>query len=221
MSGRRNYLLMSRKYTDKDHALILGGVFQAARLTFELARYGKANEHALDTSISSLFQTSPESVPAVFGGGEGLTLGLRHFITQLKSPADRNPELTQYSIRLLQLGRKLFQDPKKMIALGQELEDFESRCLAFEFEKSTRYSQLAKIYQDHISQLSSRIMVKGESLHLENPDTAARIRCALLAGVRAAHLWYQCGGKRWHLLTRQNRLLNAANQLLEESEEIL
>jgi len=59
-------------------------------------------------------------------------------------------------------------------------------------------------------------MVQGEPLHLENPDTAARIRSALLAGVRAAHLWYQCGGKRWHLLTRQQRLLAAAHKLLEE-----
>lgn len=210
---------MSGKYTDSDHALILGGVFQAARLTFELARYGKANEQAFEASIASLFQNSPDSVIAVFGNVQNLQLGLRHFITQLQSPADRNPELTQYSIRLLQLGRKLFQDPQKISALGNDLEDFESRKNAFEFEKSTQYSQLAKIYQDHISKLSPRIMVKGESLHLENPDTAARIRCALLAGVRAAHLWYQCGGKRWHLLTRQNRLLNAAKQLLEESKE--
>ncbi len=207
---------MSRKYTDRDHALILGGVFQAARLTFELARYGRTLEDALEASVASLFQTTPESVQAVFGGSKQLTLGLHHFITQLESPADRNPELTQYSIRLLQLGRKLSLDKQKMAALGTDLEDFQSRIDAFEFEKPTQYSQLAKIYQDHISGLSPRIMVQGDPLHLENPDIAARIRCALLAGVRAAHLWYQCGGKRWHLLTRQRRLLSAAHELLEE-----
>lgn len=207
---------MSRKYTDRDHALILGGVFQAARLTFELARYGRTVDEALEASVASLFQTTPESVQAVFGGPTQLTLGLHHFVTQLESPADRNPELTRYSIRLLQLGRKLSLDKQKMASLGTDLEDFESRIDAFEFEKHTQYSQLAKIYQDHISGLSPRIMVQGEPLHLENPDIAARIRCALLAGVRAAHLWYQCGGKRWHLLTRQRRLLSATHELLEE-----
>ena len=207
---------MSRTYTDKDHALILGGVFQAARITFELARYGRTDEEALEASINSLFQTQPENVAAVFGGAPGVSLGLRHFITQLESPADRNPELTQYSIRLLQLGRKLYGDPKKLDALGQDLEDFQSRMDAFSFENSIRYTQLAKIYQDHISTMSPRIMVQGEPEHLNTPDVAARIRCALLAGVRAAHLWYQCGGKRWHLLTRQKRLLAAAHELLEE-----
>ncbi len=207
---------MSKTYTDKDHALILGGVFQAARLTFELARYGRTDEEALETSIYSLFQTHPESVAAVFGGAGGVALGLQHFITQLESPADRNPELTQYSIRLLQLGRKLFADEQRLNALGRDLEDFQSRADAFGFENNLRYTQLAKIYQDHISTISPRIMVQGEPEHLNNPDVAARIRCALLAGVRAAHLWYQCGGKRWHLLTRQKRLLSAAHELLQE-----
>ena len=207
---------MSNKYTDRDHALILGGVFQAARITFELAHYGRTDDHAMDASIESLFQTSPESVQAVFGTPRNLVLGLQHFITQLGMPADRNPELTRYSAQLLQLGRKLFAETQKMTSLGRDLEDFQSRIHAFEFEKNTQYSQLAKIYQDHISGMSPRIMVQGEPLHLENPDTAARIRCALLAGTRAAHLWYQCGGKRWHLLTRQQRLLAAAHYLLEE-----
>ncbi len=207
---------MSRTYTDRDHALILGGVFQAARITFELAHYGRTDDHALEASVASLFQTSPESVQTVFGKPQDLALGLQHFVTQLERPADRNPELTRYSIRLLQLGRKLFADPGKTASLGRDLEDFQSRIDAFEFNKSTQYSQLAKIYQDHISGMSPRVMVQGEPLHLENPDTAARIRCALLTGIRAAHLWFQCGGKRWHLLTRQRRLLTAAHHLLEE-----
>ncbi len=207
---------MSRKYTDRDHALILGGVFQAARITFELARYGRTDDHAMEASVGSLFQTSPESVQAVFGKPQNLTLGLQHFITQLEMPSDRNPELTRYSVQLLQLGQKLFVDRQKAASLGSDLEDFQSRISAFEFKKHTQYSQLAKIYQDHISGMSPRIMVQGEPLHLENPDTAARIRCVLLAGTRAAHLWYQCGGKRWHLLTRQRRLLAAAHHLLEE-----
>ncbi|WP_456379619.1 high frequency lysogenization protein HflD [Thiolapillus sp.] len=207
---------MSKKYTDRDHALTLGGVFQAARIAFELARYGRTDDQALEASVASLFQTSPESVQTVFGKPQSLALGLRHFITQLELPADRNPELTRYSIQLLQLGRKLFADAQKAASLGSDLEDYRSRITAFEFEKHTQYSQLAKIYQDHISGMSPTIMVQGEPLHLQNPDTAARIRCALLAGVRAAHLWYQCGGKRWHLLTRQRRLLAAAHHLLEE-----
>lgn len=206
---------MSARYTDSDHALILGGVFQAARLTYELARYGRTDERALEASIDTLFRTRPDSVLAVYGEVENIALGLRHFIAQLDRPQERNVEVTQYSIRLLQLGRKLYTDRKTITGLGEDLDSFQSRMDVFSFENSTRYTQLAKIYQERISPLSSQIMVKGDPLHLQNSDTASRIRCALLAGVRSAHLWYQCGGKRWHLLTRRKRLLDAALSLLE------
>ena len=206
---------MSTQYTDADHALALAGVFQGARMTFELARFGNTNEKMLEASIATLFVTKPKSVMDVYGSAANLELGLRHFVFQLSSPRDRNIEVTRYSIRLLQLGQQLHKDPQRLQALGEALDDFQSRAQAFEFEAGTRHSQLAKIYQDFISSLSPRIMVQGEPVHLQNSDTAARIRCALLAGVRSAHLWYQCGGRRWHMLTRHKRMLAAARELLE------
>jgi high frequency lysogenization protein len=203
---------MSREYSDADHALALAGVFQAARMTFELARFGHTDEAMLEAGITTLFVTHPESVMEVYGGAANLALGLRHFIFQLSSPQDRNPEVTRYSIRLLQLGQQLHKDPGRLQTLGEALDNFKSRAEAFQFEQATRYSQLAKIYQDHISDLKPRILVQGEPQHLQNSDIAARIRCALLTGVRSAHLWYQCGGRRWHLLTRHKRLLTAARE---------
>ena len=206
---------MSKPYSDTDHALALAGVFQAARMTFELAHTGRTDDAMLEASIGTLFVTRPETVMEVYGSAANLELGLRHFIFQLSSPQDRNIEVTRYSIRLLQLGQQLHKDPGRLQALGEALDNFQSRAEAFEFEQGTRYSQLAKIYQDFISELSPRIMVKGEPLHLQNADTAARIRCALLAGVRSAHLWFQCGGRRWHMLTRHRRLLTVARELVD------
>ena len=214
MPGRRSHPL-SNQYSDADHALALAGVFQGARMTFELARYGKTDDRMLEASIATLFVTSPGTVMEIYGSAANLELGLRHFIRQLHSSQDRNLEVTRYSIGLLQLGQKLYRDPKRLQAMGEALDNFRSRSEAFAFEESTRFSQLAKIYQDHISDLSPRIMVKGDPLHLQNSDTAARIRCALLAGIRSAHLWYQCGGRRWHMLTRHKRLLQAARELLD------
>lgn len=206
---------MTRRYSDTDHALALAGVFQGARMTFELARFGHTEETLLEASVATLFVTDPESVMAVYGEPANLELGLRHFIFQLSSPQDRNAEVTRYSIGLLQLGRALFKDPARLQALGEELENFQARAQAFDFEPNTRYSQLARLYQDHLSPLSPRIMVQGDPRQLQNADVAARIRTALLTGVRSAHLWYQCGGRRWHLLTRHKRLLTAARALTD------
>jgi high frequency lysogenization protein len=57
-------------------------------------------------------------------------------------------------------------------------------------------------------------MVSGEPLHLDNKDNQARIRAALLGGVRAAMLWRQVGGRRWQILLGQRRLLESARAYL-------
>jgi high frequency lysogenization protein len=39
------------------------------------------------------------------------------------------------------------------------------------------------------------------------------IRASLLAGIRAAILWRQTGGKRWQLLLNRKKIAQLANQL--------
>jgi high frequency lysogenization protein len=50
--------------------------------------------------------------------------------------------------------------------------------------------------------------------HLKNDHTACRIRAVLFAGVRAAVLWRQVGGKRWHLLFHRKRIASDVTRLL-------
>lgn len=201
-------------YTEQDRTLALAGVFQAARLTGQLARGGMADATALTASLHSIFQTSPDSVEDVFGGKSGVQLGLRVLREQLDNPKQRDAELTRYAVGVIQLALKLGKDRERMAQLAQDISDLDDRRRAFDMEDARLYPPLAEIYQRHISSLSPRIMVKGEPLHLQNPDTAARIRTALLSGVRAAHLWLQCGGSRWHLVIKRAQLVNTAHSLL-------
>ncbi len=210
MSSNKN-----KRYSDSDRVLALAGIFQAARLTWQLARKGMADAQALDASVASLFQTSPADVPAVFGGVENLEMGLRCLITQLDQPTERNAEITQYAISMIQHERRLARQPERLARMGQDLQDLADRMAAYELPEKSRYAQLDEIYSRNISPLSPRIMVKGEPLHLQNPDTSARVRSALLAGIRAAHLWRQCDGSRWHLMLKRRQLVETARQLLK------
>jgi len=206
-------------YSDSDRVIALAGVFQSAWLTWQLAHQGDANPAALEASVSSLFQVDPPTVAAVFGGIAGVESGLHSLLNQLDDPQHRSVEITQYAVSLLQLTRKLRADKERYARLGGELDNLQSRMEAFSFEQSTRYAQLAEIYSEHISPLGSKIMVKGDPGNLENTANAARIRSVLLAGVRAAHLWYQCGGKRWHLLIYRKRITTIAGQILKRTTE--
>ena len=206
-------------YSDSDRVIALAGVFQSARITWQLAHQGDANADAMEASISSLFNTDPPTVAAVFGGIEGVGAGLHSLLDQLDDPRRRSEEITRYAISLLQLARKLRANAELYTRLGAELDKLQARMDSFNFEQSTKYAQLAEIYSNNISALGPRIMVKGSPGNLENTANAARIRSILLAGVRAAHLWYQCGGKRWHLLVFRKRLVSIARHMLKQLGE--
>jgi high frequency lysogenization protein len=65
------------------------------------------------------------------------------------------------------------------------------------------------MYQDTLSKLSFRIQVHGDSRFLQQPQVANQVRAILMSGIRAAMLWRQLGGKRWHLIFKRKALLNA------------
>ncbi|MEP9303762.1 DUF489 family protein, partial [Klebsiella pneumoniae] len=48
----------------------------------------------------------------------------------------------------------------------------------------------------------------------QSPQVQAKVRSALLAGIRAAVLWHQVGGGRLQLMFSRNRLVNQAKQIL-------
>ncbi len=206
-------------YSDSDRVIALAGVFQSARLSWQLAHQGDADSVAMEASISSLFQTDPSSVAAVFGGIAGVKSGLRSLVDQLDDPRHRSVEITQYSVSLLQLARKLWANTEGYSGLGGDLDSLQARMNSFNFEESTRYAQIAEIYSNRISTLGPKIMVKGDLRHLEDTANAARIRSVLLAGIRASHLWYQCRGKRWQLLIYRKRLVAISKQMLKQINE--
>ncbi len=205
-------------YSDQDRIIALAGVYQAAWCAQSIARRGMADSDAMATSIGSIFHTDSEDVPSVFGGPRGVAPGLRQFINQLKGGNGRDIDLTRYVITLLQLERKLAGDNAMLGSIGEGIDSARARLEHFHLLHGNILAQLADIYAGTISTLQPRIMIRGEALHLQNPDNANKIRALLLAGIRAARLWYQVGGRRRHILLRRRRMLETAQALLNEIE---
>lgn len=84
----------------------------------------------------------------------------------------------------------------------------------FGLTHSNVLARLADIYSQTISTLTPRIMVSGENNQLQNPENANKVRALLLAGVRSAVLWRQCGGRQWQLLFQRKTLMNSARELI-------
>ena len=204
-------------YSDKDRVIALAGIYQAARLVRDIARKGHCDGDMSRASLDSLFAFDSPSVAAVYGGERGAASGLRTLISQLEEPSERDLEIARYVVALIHLADKL-RSEGKLEQIGDELEALHSRIVEFDLPRGTRIAQIEHIYQQHISEVQPQIMVRGEPLHLQNPEHAAHIRAMLFSGIRAAILWRQCGGKKLQLLFSRRRIASLARDLLESAE---
>ena len=206
------------EYGDRDRVIALGGVFQGARLARDIARNGVCDAAAFEASRESLFAFESESVAAVFGGVSGVAHGLRTLLQQIERGSGRDTEIARYAVSLMHLADKAMASGNSMQGLHDDLVALARRREHFELSTTVQHEQFAKIYQDRISVIGPRIMVKGEPLHLQNPDNAARVRVALLAGIRAVVLWRQARGSKWQLLLRRRHLASLARELVDTAE---
>jgi len=78
-------------------------------------------------------------------------------------------------------------------------------------------AELAELYSQTISTLTPRIMVHGDPGVLSGTATRNMIRTLLLAGIRAAVLWRQCGGNRLRLIFGRRGMLESCAGLLREA----
>lgn len=205
-----------------DQTITLAAIFQAAHLVQQVSRTGKVDESELTISLNSITQTSPENTLAVYGDDlANLKQGLELLINYLgDSSGNKNenkakdPELTRYIISLINLERKLIKQPKKLAQLGERIDASKRQLEHYDITSETLISSFASIYSDVISPLGARIQVTGNPEILKQNENQHKIRALLLAGIRAAVLWRQVGGKRRNILFSRKKIVKNAKQLL-------
>jgi len=202
--------------TVTDRTLALAGLFQAAYLVQQIARSGRLQDDAaFEANINSIFNRDAESTEAVYGGKDGIRLGLNSLRAQLaKQNPVRDLELTKYVLGVMHLERQLAKRGYMLEKIAEGIERARAQVQYFSLTHSNVIASLAGIYSDTISTLTPRIMVNGEPQHLANPDNANKIRALLLSAIRSAVLWRQCGGGRFKLLFERSAMLRAIDVLL-------
>jgi high frequency lysogenization protein len=205
------------KHSLNDRVLTLAGVFQAASLVKRCASQGQNIDKDVETCINSLFNTNPDSVEDIYAGGIHLRLGLNTLIEQIGNNANlRDAEISRYVISLLYLQKKLSRSKTLLATLADGINKAQEQARFFTPAHENVIAALADLYQQTISTLSPRIIVNGDPLVLQDPQNAQLIRTLLLAGIRSAMAWKQCGGTRWQLLFKRQALLDEARNTLDK-----
>lgn len=188
----------------------------------QLARGGKSDDAAFRASIYSVLMTDADNTEQVYGDVRGLVPGLH--ILRDKLSGSRNPldlELARYVISMMQLERALKRSRELLVLIGREIESVKAQMEFFgrgddETVHPALVEKLAEVYTRNISNLTPRIIVSGEQGHLSNSLIAAKVRSALLAGIRSTVLWRQLGGTRWQLLFGRKKISQEAAHLINK-----
>ena len=127
-----------------------------------------------------------------------------------------NPEQARYSAALVFLENQLSkrQDLLNTIHIGVVRAQSQSEHFGALHENVL--ANLSEVYQKTVSTLHPRIMVNGNPDYLSRPELANKIRACLLAGIRSAVLWRQCGGTRWKFLFYRKKILAELQELLKQ-----
>jgi len=203
---------------DKDLTLAFAGVFQAATLVHQLAATENHDSGALHHAGVSLLRLDAGSAEAVFGSIQALRLGL-HCVSRLFSGhADASArEVFQYAAGMHQLSAKLRRDCSARAVVAEGLNELRERHLQhagdFDHDDALHHAAAA-LYVRTISRMTPRIMVRGSQGRLSDPLTVSRVRTALFAGIRAAWLWHQLGGRRWQVMVYRREYQRQAQRLL-------
>ena len=200
----------------ESRSIAFAAMCQAAYLVDKLANKGVCPDAvAFNASLRSIVRTDSASPLAIFSGHESLTLGYKTVVEQLdNNNGNRNIQITKYVAGLMALERKLSANAESLNLLGERINQVNRQLAHFEIDDSNVLNNFDSIYRDLISTLGPKIQVNGNPSILQQEHTQHKIRALLLAGVRAAVLWRQIGGKRRQLLLSRKAMVHQIKQNL-------
>jgi len=203
------------EHTQQDKTLALAGVYQSVILVQELAHKGSVSDAQLAPLLETLFRFDASSVMDVYGDSSSVKKGLKALVEQLSGNTQQaDKEIIRYGVNLLHLEKLLRRSPQTMDKLADSLQKTQEKMEYFDVNHENIIASLADIYQQLISPIGPKIMVQGDHTYLSQPANANKIRALLLAGIRSAVLWNQCGGSRLQLLFSRKKYIQSAEQLL-------
>jgi high frequency lysogenization protein len=211
------------EYTLRDRTLALCGIFQATRMVQQIATTGMHEQGAFEASIKSIFTLDSTTPEAAYENIANVSYGAHVLLNQLgeKKPENaearkKDIEVTKYVIGVLVLERKLMKRGDLLDIITTGVEKSTAQLDHFTITHENVIANLADVYTNTISTLNPRIMVNGEQNFVSNPSNTNKIRSLLLAAIRSAVLWRQCGGTRWQMLFNRKAILAETQKIIDE-----
>lgn len=197
--------------------MALAALCQAVRAVQQTARGEAPEPGVVATMLQSIAEQNPADALDVYGGSLlKLKPGYHILAAQMGDNPRKDVELTRYVMAVLVLERLLAKSSDSLSAVGRRIERLQQQLQHFQVTDDNIIASIADIYVEHISPLGNRIQIAGAPEQLKQSAVQQKIRALLLAALRAAVLWRQAGGRRYHFLFSRKTLWRETQQVLQQ-----
>ena len=211
---------MNQLTVQHEQVIALAGVAQTAVLINNLAQTGRFEDHDAKVLIHSLFVQNPKTTTDVYQHNlQALHTGFK-WLTSLphKPMLETTKAVLTIALHILMLQKNLAKQHELLAIINKRLSHYqEHHPTHIEQPTASTYERIASIYEDTVSTLKHRVHIIGKAEHLKQTPIQHIIRALLLAGIRSAVLWRQCGGNQWRLFWQRKHIPVLANQLMAPS----
>ena len=200
----------------QEQTLALAGLLQACRTVHEIAQLGMTSNDQLMSAVNTIFITNPRDTLEVYGEVKNIHQGL-DLLSELLIDWSAIPRSApaKTAITIIFLERKLQKSTNLLKELSEGIvslaADRERLPLTAGSPETTQ--RLSLLYKKTISQISPKIIIKGQPKNLTIGVNTERIRSLLLAGVRSAVLWRQVGGVKLDLVLNRKKIIRCCEEL--------
>jgi high frequency lysogenization protein len=158
----------------ENQTMALAAMFQAATLVNELAQHGSYDLQAFDCSFNSLFTIDADTTREALGDITCLSRGFSALADYLGGE-NRSPgrNIAYYLLSMLKISNQLLRNESLADKMLSGLQRIDSSSSDFNLSRTSVINKIDGLYQDCISSLSPRIIVRGEQNYLRNDDNAA------------------------------------------------
>jgi high frequency lysogenization protein len=201
----------------RNQNIALSAVCLAAQLVQNAARGQAIDEDALTCLLNGVMNRTPDSAEDVYTPVTSLKVGSDIMVHQLSGQASsKDVEVTRYLAGMLSLAKKLMSHETALAKLMDKLSEIERRLEYFDITDPSILANFGDTYSEAISPIGQKIKILGTPAVLSQKTTQSQVRACLLAGIRAAVLWRQSGGRRRQFIFKRNAMLQNAKQFNNE-----
>lgn len=194
-----------------DYVISLCAIFQCSYLIDQASISNFENISDIEMLIKSIYITKSLKTKDIYYDETKLIDGLTSLKKVLHGKNDASLlNIQKYVLSSIILQKKINKINNLKNLIRKKIDNYHNNSMISEnLNYQIKYSE--QIYKEYISLIKPRVIISGTKEYLEK--NSSLIRALLLSSIRAAFLWNELSGSKWHLILKRKEILNKCDRL--------